>query len=189
MTTLAVIVGNRGFFPSHLAKTGRETILRVLEEEGFGAVCLTPDDTEHGAVVTFEDSVKCAKLFKAHAEEIDGILVTLPNFGEERGIADAIRLSGLDVPVLVQATPDDLSKMDINWRRDSFCGKMSACNNMTQYGIKYSLTTLHTVDPRVGELSAGPADLWCGLSRGERPASCALWTGGCAPGGLYHGTL
>lgn len=147
MTTLAVIVGNRGFFPSHLAKTGRETILRVLEEEGFGAVCLTPDDTEHGAVVTFEDSVKCAKLFKAHAEEIDGILVTLPNFGEERGIADAIRLSGLDVPVLVQATPDDLSKMDINWRRDSFCGKMSACNNMTQYGIKYSLTTLHTVDP------------------------------------------
>ncbi len=87
MTTLAVIVGNRGFFPSHLAKTGRETILRVLDEEGFGAVCLTPDDTEHGAVVSFEDSVKCAELFKAHAEEIDGILVTLPNFGEERGIA------------------------------------------------------------------------------------------------------
>ncbi|MHB1317818.1 MAG: L-fucose/L-arabinose isomerase family protein, partial [Anaerolineae bacterium] len=147
MTTLAVIVGNRGFFPSHLAKTGSETILRVLDEEGFGAVCLTPDDTEHGAVVSFEDSVKCAELFRAHAEEIDGILVTLPNFGEERGIADAVRLSGLNVPVLVQATPDDLSKMDISWRRDSFCGKMSACNNLTQYGVKYSLTTLHTVDP------------------------------------------
>ncbi|NLT74203.1 MAG: fucose isomerase [Chloroflexi bacterium] len=147
MTTLAVIVGNRGFFPSHLAQSGRETILRVLAEEGFSAVCLTPEDTEHGAVVTFEDSVKCAELFKKHAEEIDGVLVTLPNFGEERGIADAVRLSGLNVPVLVQATPDDLSKMDINWRRDGFCGKMSACNNLTQYGIKYSLTTLHTVDP------------------------------------------
>jgi len=147
MTTLGVIVGNRGFFPAHLAKTGREVILRVLEEEGFGAVCLTPEDTLHGAVVTYEDSVKCAELFKAHADEIDGILVTLPNFGEERGIADAVRLSGLDVPVLIQATPDDLSRMDIAWRRDSFCGKMSACNNLSQYGIKYSLTTQHTVDP------------------------------------------
>ena len=147
MTTLGVIVGNRGFFPSHLAKTGRETILRVLEEEGFQAICLTPEDTEYGAVETYEDSKKCAELFKAHAEEIDGILVTLPNFGEERGIADAIKLSGLDVPVLIQATPDDAGQMDISQRRDSFCGKMSASNNLTQYGIKYSLTTLHTVEP------------------------------------------
>ncbi len=147
MTTLGVIVGNRGFFPSHLAKTGRETILRVLEEEGFQAICLTPEDTEYGAVETYEESKKCAELFKAHAEEIDGIVVTLPNFGEERGIADAIKLSGLDVPVLVQATPDEPGKMDISERRDSFCGKMSACNNMTQYGIKYSLTTVHTMDP------------------------------------------
>ncbi len=147
MTTLGVIVGNRGFFPSHLAKSGREIILRVLEEEGFQAVCLTPEDTEHGAVVTYADSKKCAELFKAHAEEIDGILVTLPNFGEERGIADAIALAGLDVPVLVHAFPDDPAKMDISQRRDSFCGKMSACNNLTQYGIRYSLTTLHTVDP------------------------------------------
>ncbi|HEY3707693.1 MAG TPA: fucose isomerase, partial [Terracidiphilus sp.] len=82
--------------------------------------------------------------FKKHAEEIDGIIVTLPNFGEERGIVDAIRLSGLKVPVLVQATPDRSDNMTIAVRRDSFCGKMSACNNMMQYGIKYSLTTLHT---------------------------------------------
>ena len=32
--TFGVIVGNRGFFPSHLCKDGRETILKVLEEEG-----------------------------------------------------------------------------------------------------------------------------------------------------------
>ena len=79
--------------------------------------------------------------FKKHAEEIDGIIVTLPNFGEERGIVDAIRLSGLKVPVLVQATPDRSDAMTIATRRDSFCGKMSACNNMMQYGIQYSLTT------------------------------------------------
>ena len=147
MTTLGVIVGNRGFFPSELCLEGRETILKVLEEEGIGVVCLTPEDSAFGAVETWEESKKCAELFKAHREEIDGILVTLPNFGEERGIADAIRLAGLDVPVLIQATPDDANRMSIAFRRDSFCGKMSACNNLMQYGIPYSLTTRHTVDP------------------------------------------
>jgi L-fucose isomerase-like protein len=144
MTTLGVIVGNRGFFPSHLCKEGRETALRVLEEEGITPICLSPDDTDYGSVETWEDSKKCAALFKEHADEIDGILVTLPNFGEERGIADAIRLAGLDVPVLMQASPDDPDAMGIATRRDSFCGKMSACNNLWQYGIPYSLTSLHT---------------------------------------------
>jgi L-fucose isomerase-like protein len=147
MTTLGVIVGNRGFFPHELCREGRETILKVLATEGIGAVALTPDDTSYGAVETWEESNKCAELFKAHRDEIDGILVTLPNFGEERGIADAIRLAGLDVPVLIQASPDEADRMSIAHRRDSFCGKMSACNNLMQYGIPYSLTTLHTVKP------------------------------------------
>jgi len=66
---------------------------------------------------------------------MDGVVVTLPNFGDERAIADTLRLAGLSVPVLVQATPDTPSKMTIRDRRDSFCGKMSACNNLTQYGF------------------------------------------------------
>jgi L-fucose isomerase-like protein len=142
--TFGVVVGNRGFFPDHLAKTGREEILAVLEAAGAKAVVLSPEQSKHGAVETYEESKRCAELFKKHAEEIDGIIVTLPNFGEERGIVDAIRLSGLKVPVLVQATPDRSDNMTIAVRRDSFCGKMSACNNMMQYGISYSLTTLHT---------------------------------------------
>ncbi len=73
--------------------------------------------------------------------EIDGIIITLPNFGEERGLADALRLADLRVPVLIQATPDHAGKMTIAFRRDSFCGKMSICNNLKQYGIPYSLTT------------------------------------------------
>jgi L-fucose isomerase-like protein len=145
--TLGVIVGNRGFFPDHLCETGRAEVLRVLKEEGINAVIVSPEDTSFGSVETMEDSKKCAARFKAHREEIDGILVTLPNFGEERGIADAIRMSGLNVPVLVQAYPDDENKMSIADRRDSFCGKMSACSNLRQYGIAYSLTTLHTVSP------------------------------------------
>lgn len=146
-TTLGVIVGNRGFFPDHLCETGRKTILKVLAEEGLKVVALTPEQTKFGTVETLDDARKCGELFKQHADEIDGILVTLPNFGDERAVANAIRFSGLDVPVLVHAFPDEVGKMTVENRRDSFCGKMSACNNLKQYGIAYTLTRLHTVDP------------------------------------------
>lgn len=146
-TTLGVIVGNRGFFPDVLARDGREEILRTLEAEGYKTVCLTPQDTKHGAVETLQEARKCADLFKQHADEIDGILVSLPNFGDERGVANTLRMSGLDVPVLVQAYPDEPNKMSMGGRRDSFCGKMSVCNNLWQYGIRYTLTKLHTSAP------------------------------------------
>ncbi len=142
--TFGIVVGNRGFFPDHLAKSGREEILAALEAAGAQAVVLGPEESKHGAVETYTESERCAELFKRHVDAIDGIIVTLPNFGEERGIVDAIRLSGLKVPVLVQATPDRSDAMTIATRRDSFCGKMSCCNNLMQYGIPYSLTTLHT---------------------------------------------
>jgi L-fucose isomerase-like protein len=146
-TTLAVIIGNRGFFPDHLCESGRAEVLRVLEEEGITAVVLSSADTKFGSVETLQDAEKCAALFKQHREEIDGVLVTLPNFGDERGVANAIRMSGLGVPVLVQAFPDEAGKMTAADRRDSFCGKMSVCNNLWQYDIAFSLTTLHTVAP------------------------------------------
>lgn len=145
--TLGVIVGNRGFFPDHLCDTGRKEILQILEQEGIGAVTLGPDDSAFGSVETLQDATKAAALFKAHRDEIKGILVTLPNFGDERGVANTVRMAGLDVPVLVHAFPDEVDKMTVAERRDSFCGKMSSCNNLRQYGIPYSLTTLHTVDP------------------------------------------
>jgi L-fucose isomerase-like protein len=145
--TMGVIVGNRGFFPDHLAKSGREEMIRALESAGIDVVALTPEESKHGAVETREESRRCAELFKKNRERIDGIIVTLPNFGEERAIADTLRLADLHVPVLIQATPDDPKKMTIAFRRDSFCGKMSACNNLMQYGISYSITTLHTEAP------------------------------------------
>lgn len=144
---LGVIVGNRGFFPDHLCESGRKTILKVFGEEGIEAVILNTDDTPFGSVESLNDARQCADLFKQHRERIGGVLVTLPNFGDERAVANTLRWSGLDVPVLVHAFPDDAQKMTIADRRDSFCGKMSVCNNLRQYGIKYSLTGLHTVDP------------------------------------------
>lgn len=142
--TFGLIVGNRGFFPDHLAKSGREEMVRVLQDAGHNVVVLTPEESKYGAVETREEAHRCAELFQRNRDRLDGIIVTLPNFGEERAIADTLRWAGLRVPVLVQATPDDRSKMTIAFRRDSFCGKMSACNNLKQYGIPYSLTTLHT---------------------------------------------
>lgn len=142
-----LIIGNRGFFPDHLAKTGREDMIRTLSQSGMESVVLGPDETKYGAVESHDDAKRCAALFREHADTIDGIIVSLPNFGDERAVADTLRLARLNVPVLVQATPDNPRKMTIAARRDSFCGKMSVCNNLKQYGISYTLTKSHTVDP------------------------------------------
>jgi L-fucose isomerase-like protein len=147
MTTLGIIVGNRGFFPAHLCDSGRKEILKTLEKLGIGVVILPVDATKFGAVESLDDALKCAELFKQNADKVDGILVTLPNFGDERGVANAIRWSGLKVPVLVHAFNDSPKIMTIRDRRDSFCGKMSVCNNLRQYGIPFTLTRLHTSTP------------------------------------------
>jgi L-fucose isomerase-like protein len=164
MSTFAVIIGNRGFFPDVLARDGREEMLRVLEAQGHQAVCMTPEQSKHGAVETHDEAKRCAALFRAAIDRIDGVIVSLPNFGDERAIADTLRLARLDVPVLVQATPDAPAKMTIAHRRDSFCGKMSACNNLKQYGIRYSLTSLHTVAPSSQEFK-NDLDWFAGVCR------------------------
>jgi L-fucose isomerase-like protein len=145
--TMGMIVGNRGFFPDHLAKSGREEMLRALAAANVEVVALTPEQSKHGAVETRDESKRCAELFRRNRDRIDGVIVTLPNFGDERAIADTLRGADLQVPVLIQATPDDPKKMTVAFRRDSFCGKMSACNNLRQYGIPYSITSLHTESP------------------------------------------
>jgi L-fucose isomerase-like protein len=146
--TLGVIVGNRGFFPDHLALSGRQTILEVLANAGIKAILPGENETNYGSIESLREAQLCADLFRQHRDEIDGVIVTLPNFGDERAIANTLRYADLNVPVLIHAFPDDASRMTIADRRDSFCGKMSACNNLRQYGIPYTLTQLHTVDPR-----------------------------------------
>jgi len=143
--TFGVIVGNRGFFPDALARQGRKNILAVLKKNGFNSVALPIQETKYGAVETFDDAKKCAALFAQNSAKIDGIIVTLPNFGDEKAVAETIKRSGLSVPILVHAEPDAQGKMTIADRRDSFCGKISVCNNLRQAGIPYTLTNSHTV--------------------------------------------
>ncbi len=145
--TLAVIIGNRDFFPDRLVSEARDDILSLFKEMNIEPIILAENDTKLGGVETWEDAKKCAALFKARQSEIDGILVVLPNFGDEKGVADTIKLSGLQVPILVQAYPDDLDALNVERRRDAFCGKISVCNNLRQYGYPFTLTTRHIVHP------------------------------------------
>jgi len=143
--TLGLVVATRGFFNPQLAAEGRKQLLAKLDELGYEYIIPAEDATPNGAIETLADARVCAELFKRNADNIDGIVVILPNFGDEKGVADTIKLSGLQVPILVQAYPDDLDGFTVERRRDAFCGKISVCNNLRQYGYPFSLTELHTV--------------------------------------------
>jgi L-fucose isomerase-like protein len=145
--TLGVIFGNRDFFPDRLVPDARADIAKLLAELGIEAVMLDPTETKLGGVETHSDARKCADLFRRHRDKIAGVLVCLPNFGDEKGVADTLKIAGLNVPVLVQGYPDELDKLDVIRRRDAFCGKISVCNNLRQAGIAYSLTAKHVVHP------------------------------------------
>lgn len=144
-SSIGVIIGNRDFFPDKLVSEARTEIITLFKKLNITPVLLDDTTTKLGGVETFAEAQKCANLFKQHSETIEGILVVLPNFGDEKGVAETIKLSGLNVPVLIQGYPDDLGKMDVVNRRDAWCGKISVCNNLYQFGIKYSLTSKHVV--------------------------------------------
>ena len=141
-----VIIGTRAYFNSELARDVRKQLLKTLEDEGYDYVILPEDATPTGSssIETREDGLKCAELFRQNRDRIDGIIVSLPNFGFEIGIINAISIADLNVPVLVQACDDENDKVDLDSRRDAFCGKISVCNNLYQYGIPFTDTTLHT---------------------------------------------
>jgi L-fucose isomerase-like protein len=146
-TTLGLIVGNRDVFPAELARRGREEMIARLKKEDVELVVVGPADTTDGVIMTWKDAERAARLFHDNRARIDGIFVTLPNFGDERAIADTIKLSGLTVPVFIHAYPDEIGAMSIQSRRDSFCGKLSVCNNLSQYGIPYSIGRAHVAAP------------------------------------------
>jgi L-fucose isomerase-like protein len=144
---LAFIYGNRDFFPDQLVAEARADWNKICQQAGIRALQLTEHDSKLGGVETHADARKSAALFRRHADEIDGVVVVLPNFGDEKGVADTLKLSRLNVPVLIQAYPDDLKQLNLARRRDAFCGKISVCNNLVQAGIKFTLTSKHVCRP------------------------------------------
>ena len=161
-----IIIGTRAYFNSELAKDVRKQLLRTLADEGYDYVILPEDATPTGSssIETREDGLKCAELFRQNRDRIDGIIVSLPNFGFEIGIINAISVADLNVPVLVQACDDENDKVDLDSRRDAFCGKISVCNNLYQYGIPFTDTTLHTYSI-YSELLAKDINKFAGICR------------------------
>lgn len=145
-TVFGVIVSNRGFFNAQLALDSRKEFLSILEQLGYGFVVSPVNGGSSGIVGTREEAKACAKLFREKGGEIDGIIVLLPNFGDEVAVIEALQGASLNVPVLVQASNDKIDKVDVKSRRDAFCGKISLCNNLYQYGIPFTDTTSHTTD-------------------------------------------
>ena len=161
-----LILGTRAYFNSELAKDVRKQLLKTLADEGYDYVILPEDATPTGSssIETREDGLKCAELFRQNRDRIDGIIVSLPNFGFEIGIINAISVADLNVPVLVQACDDENDKVDLDSRRDAFCGKISVCNNLYQYGIPFTDTTLHTYSI-YSELLAKDINKFAGICR------------------------
>lgn len=161
-----IIIGTRAYFNSELAKDVRKQLLKTLADEGYDYVILPEDATPTGSssIETREDGLKCAELFRQNRDRIDGIIVSLTNFGFEIGIINAISVADLNVPVLVQACDDENDKVDLDSRRDAFCGKISVCNNLYQYGIPFTDTTLHTYSI-YSELLAKDINKFAGICR------------------------
>ncbi|MBT7164406.1 MAG: hypothetical protein HN904_16620 [Victivallales bacterium] len=166
--TFALYFGNRGFFPSELMSSAREEMSRLLGEWGYGTLMMDAEATRHGAVETVAEGQVYADWLKSHEGEVDGVIVCLPNFGDETGAVTALRDAG--VPILVQAYPDELDKMGKATRRDAFCGKFSIMDMFCQYGIPFTALKPHTVAPD-SEVFRGNVDHFakvCRVVRGLR---------------------
>lgn len=143
--TFALYFGNRGFFPGEVIADAREEMVSVVEKAGYRALVMDESKTRYGAVETIKEGKIYAQFLKEHKDEIDGIILCLPNFGDENGAYYALK--DANVPILVQAYPDEIGKMDFAHRRDALCGKIAMCNVLRQAGIKYTQTKKFAVSP------------------------------------------
>jgi len=144
-STFAVFFGNRGFFPASLQASARKEVSEILGRLGHRVLMLDAELTRHGAVETPREGAVYARFLQEHRDELDGVILCLPNFGDETGAVAALQNAG--VPILVQAYPDELDKMAPALRRDAFCGKLSIMDVFCQYGVKFTALKPHTVHP------------------------------------------
>jgi L-fucose isomerase-like protein len=148
-STFALFFGNRGFFPPELILHAREELSSVLKRLGHETLMMDVSATKYGAVSNKEDAKKYADFLKENQSKFDGVILSLPNFGDESSAVEALRQA--NVPILIQGYPDDLDKMAPKYRRDSFCGKFSIMDVFFQYGIKFTALSPHVVAPQSEE--------------------------------------
>jgi L-fucose isomerase-like protein len=169
---LGLVVGSREFFNAAPALETRQQLLAQLDRMKVGFSILPVDATKNGAVQSREDARRYAAHFRDERDSIDGLVICLPNFGDEIAISELVNEAQLGVPILLQASNDEIDKVDVASRRDAFCGKFSVANNFYQYGIPFTDTTSHTCDVDGAEFAAD-LDRFvrvCRVARGLRHA-------------------
>jgi L-fucose isomerase-like protein len=142
----ALFFGNRGFFPSSLMAGARKEMQEVLTGMGHETLIMEANATRFGAVETAAEGRRYAAFLEQNRGKYDGVILCLPNFGDENGAAEALKAA--NVPILIQAYPDEMNKLAAKYRRDSFCGKISIMDVFCQQGIKFTALKPHVVDPR-----------------------------------------
>jgi L-fucose isomerase-like protein len=144
-TTFAVCFADRGFFPASLQSEARMEMQSLLEKLGHGVLMMDGAATPHGAVESTADGRKFAAFLRDHQGEFGGVILCLPNFGDENGAVEALRDAG--VPILIHAYPDRLDMMSPDKRRDAFCGKFSIMDVFCQHGVTFTALRPHVVSP------------------------------------------
>ncbi len=161
-STFALFFGNRAFFPAALQAAARRELTGALKKLGHETIALDPKATRHGAVETPQEGQVYANFLRKNRGNYDGVILCLPNFGDETGAVAALK--DADVPILIQAYPDELTKMAPELRRDAFCGKFSIMDVFYQYGLPFTALKPHTVHP-TSETFAGNVDVFDRICR------------------------
>ena len=143
--TFALYFGNRGFMPAQLIEGAREDMVKAVTDAGFDYLIMDKDATRYGAVETRDEGRTYAKWLKSHEGEYDGVILCMPIFVDENGAITALQDAG--VPILMQAYPDEIGKMDFQHRRDAYCGKFSVTDVFEQYRVPYTVLAPHVVHP------------------------------------------
>ena len=141
----ALYFGNRGFMPGELIEGARADIIKAVTDAGYEYLAMDASLTRYGAVETREEGRLYHDWLKSHEEEYDGVILCMPIFIDENGAAAA--LQDANVPILMQAYPDEIGKMDFSHRRDAFCGKFSVTDVFYQYKIPFTVLKPHVVHP------------------------------------------
>ncbi|HHH76254.1 MAG TPA: hypothetical protein ENL03_04445, partial [Phycisphaerae bacterium] len=144
-STFALYFGNRGFFPASHLSTARKELTGVLKKLGHKTITLPAKATRNGAIETPEEGAIFANFLAENRGKFDGVILCLPNFGDETGAIAALNNCG--APILIHAYPDEMDKMAPTLRRDAFCGKFSIMDVFCQYGLKFTTLQPHVVAP------------------------------------------
>ncbi|MGI6696812.1 MAG: L-fucose/L-arabinose isomerase family protein [Christensenellales bacterium] len=141
----ALCFGNRGFMPGELILGARKEMVQAVKQAGYDCILMDENATRFGAVETRDEGLLYAKWLKEHEGQYDGVIFCMPIFVDENGAANALQDAG--VPILMQAYPDEIGKMNFKYRRDAYCGKFSVTDVFCQYKIPFTVMKPHVVHP------------------------------------------